>query len=220
MDPNEPLDPLKRYKLGQPLGEVQQKLPQKIVKEAPKIQIKSPVESPFNAFNNLVANMQKPQRKSSDNLITFEKEAAKVDLLLAETPSAPIQNKYNHNQFHTVSGTKVKEEDNLINFDNLLKNHQPPQQPHNNYQINSHANHFQHAGHYSAGHFNGQMQQYNQQVTQYDRAQYVTMNINMNMYPKTMNVNVNPQTTNNYINHQNVQPASHDFSNHFLGQIP
>lgn len=220
-DPNEALDPLKRYKMGLTQGEVQQKVPQKVVvKEVPKVPVKNNVESPFNAFNNLVANKQKPQRKSSDNLITFEKEPPKVDNLLMEPTSAPVHNKYNHNQFHTVSGTKVKEDENLINFDNLLKNHQPQPQTHNNYQINSHPNHFQHAGHYSAGHFNGQMPHYNQHASQYDRAQYVTMNINMNMYPKVMNVNVNPQTTNNYINPQPVQPVSQDFSSHFLGQTP
>lgn len=207
--------------MGLTQGEVQQKVPQKVVvKEIPKVPVKNNVESPFNAFNNLVANKQKPQRKSSDNLITFEKESPKVDNLLMEPTSAPVHNKYNHNQFHTVSGTKVKEDENLINFDNLLKNHQPQPQTHNNYQINSHPNHFQHAGHYSAGHFNSQMPNYNQHAPQYDRAQYVTMNINMNMYPKVMNVNVNPQTTNNYINPQPVQSVSQDFSSHFLGQTP
>ena len=217
-DPNEALDPLKRYKMGLMQGEVQQKVPQKVVvKEVPKVPVNNSVESPFNAFSNIVANKQKPQRKSSDNLITFEKEPPN---LLIEPTSAPVQNKYNHNQFHTVSGTKVKEDENLINFDNLLKNHQPQPQTHNRSPLTSKPTPSQHGGASSAAHFTGPMSHYSHHPHQYDRAQYVTMNINMNMYPKVMNVNVNPQTTNNYINHQPVQPVSQNFSSQFLGQTP
>lgn len=74
-------------------------------------------------------------------------------------------------------------------------------------------------GHYSVGHFGSNTSNpYHQNIPQHDRAQYVTMNINMNMYPKVMNINMNPhQTTNHYLqqpqNHQN-----HQFANQFLGQ--
>jgi hypothetical protein len=46
-------------------------------------------------------------------------------------------------------------------------------------------NHFQPHHHYS-----------NHSMPQYDKTQYVTMNINMNMYPKVMNINMGPYATN------------------------
>jgi hypothetical protein len=190
------------------------------VKEVPKPQIKSNIESPFNAFCNLVSNKQKPQRKSSDNLINFEKEPVKTDLIGDNYVQNSQPTKYNHTQFHTVSGSKPKEEENLINFDSLIKNHEPQQQPHNNYLLNPHTNHFHNnQGHYSAGHFNNQVPQYHQNIPQFDKAQYVTMNINMNMYPKVMNINMGPQTTNNFLTGQSNQPSSNaNFTNQFLGQ--
>ena len=36
------------------------------------------------------------------------------------------------------------------------------------------------------GHYGG----HQNQAPQYDKAQYITMNINMNMYPKVMNINM------------------------------
>jgi hypothetical protein len=49
---------------------------------------------------------------------------------------APQPQKYNHTQFHTVSGTRPKEDEQFISFDNLVKGNEPAKQPnhhvHNN----------------------------------------------------------------------------------------
>lgn len=200
--------------------------------------VNSSAESPFNAFSTLVSNKQKPQRKSSDNLISFEKEGP--NLIEGPLDAPQQQQKYNHAQFHTVSGGKPKED--FINFESLIKNNDPPKVPHqqqqqhhqhNNYLLNPNANHFhQNAGHYSTGHFGNHPQPQQHYHQGYDRAQYVTMNINMNMYPKVMNINMNPQT-NNYLQPQQIQqplpnylaPQTqpqqiNQFADHFLGQAP
>lgn len=73
-DPNEPLDPLKRAKMGLPQNTKEQPVPVK-----PKEQAKGPVqgksavpaqkESPFAIFDSIAS--EKRRRKSSDNLISF-----------------------------------------------------------------------------------------------------------------------------------------------------
>jgi hypothetical protein len=84
-----------------------------------------------------------------------------------------------------------------------------------------HANHspaaFQgNAGHYSMGHFGG----HQNQTPQYDKAQYITMNINMNMYPKVMNINMStPPLQQPAVNTQ-PSPQTTNFSTQFLGNYP
>jgi hypothetical protein len=91
---------------------------QKTVKEQVKPPTNNTNESPFNVFSTLVANKQKPQRKSSDNLICFEKEPVN---LMEKAPEVQQQQKYSHTQFHTVSGSKPKEDEQFISFENLVK---------------------------------------------------------------------------------------------------
>lgn len=60
-----------------------------------------------------------------------------------------------------------------------------PHGSHANHFMNPNLAHFQsNAGHYSMGHYGVQQPQ------QYDKAQYITMNISMNMYPNVMNINM------------------------------
>jgi len=88
------------------------------------------------------------------------------------------------------------------------------QQTHQNFLINPNNHHYHNQqGHYSTGHFNNL---YQQSAPQYDKAQYVTMNINMNMYPNVMNLNMNPQNTTN--NNYYQQPNNSQNFNQFLGQ--
>lgn len=108
-----------------------------------------------------------------------------------------------------------------MNFESLTKNiespphHQQHNAHHPNFLSAPHGhNYHNNQGHYSTGHFDNN--HYHQNIPQYDRAQYVTMNINMNMYPKVLNMNMNPQqTTNNYLQQQ---PNINTFANQFLGQ--
>lgn len=63
----------------------------------------------------------------------------------------------------------------------------------NQYATNSQYNHY-----HSNNHYNPHQQYNTHSVPQYDKAQYVTMNINMNMYPKVMNINMAPYSTGNH----------------------
>jgi hypothetical protein len=134
---------------------------------------------------------------------------------------APQPQKYNHTQFHTVSGTRPKEDEQFISFDNLVKGNEPAKQPnhhvHNNYLLNPNAQHFNtNAGHYSTGHYGNHPQNYYQGPPQYVTMN-MNMNVNMNMYPKVMNINMNPPA-NNYLNQQQPPQNNNNFANQFLGQ--
>lgn len=94
---------------------------------------------------------------------------------------------------------------------------------HNNYLLNPSVPHYHtNAGHYSTGHFGNHPAYNNHQ--QYERPQYVNMNINMNMYPKVLNINMSPQTNNNYLQQPMPQQQSipqqqnNMFADQFLGQ--
>lgn len=86
------------------------------------------------------------------------------------------QPKYEKAQFHTMGGGKVAPPSAPIDFESLLRAKEEKSGHHNYFlqapdQSTSASHHFSHS------------------TPQFDRSQYVTMNINMNMYPKVMNVN-------------------------------
>jgi hypothetical protein len=72
--------------------------------------------------------------------------------------------------------------------------------------------------HFSNEHQNSHHINFFSQAPHYDKAQYVTMNINMNMYPNVMNVNLNQpyipsnQQTHNPQNYGLQQPFQQQFN--------
>ena len=66
------------------------------------------------------------------------------------------------------------------------------------------------------GHYNA----HQNQAPQYDKAQYITMNINMNMYPKVMNINMSTPPQQQPIQAPQSNPQTSAFNNQFLGNYP
>ena len=131
-DPKHDLDPLKRPKQthiarSQSLHSSHSCIAPKSSKETPKAQVKSNIECPFSAFDNIIAGKIKQEKstKPAENLISFE-ETRKPHHLSIEQPEPAHQQKqrHSHQQFYSVSGTANKhkqESDPFLNFDTLVK---------------------------------------------------------------------------------------------------